>query len=155
MERKLDRLRVLYENFFMGVDRVPPNVSRRELNRLFVELQQVPIPRATMRFRFQTLLQRWVLLTTYWNRTMREIEAGTYRRDLNKASRHLAARGGAITEAEAVRLGIPAHRAKAFVARQSTITGGGSAPADGAVAGAEKPAAPGPADRAAARAEAA
>ena len=47
---------------------------------------------ATMRFRFQSLLQRWVLMTTYWNRTMREIEMGTYRRDLDKAHRHLAAR---------------------------------------------------------------
>ena len=156
MERKLDRLRVLYENFFMGVDRVPPNVPRRELNRLFVETQQVPIPRSTMRFRFQTLLQRWVLLTTYWNRTMREIEAGTYRRDVTKAYRHMAARGGAITEEEAVRLGIPAHRAKSFVARQNKAVGVVAAASGEAE---QKPAgdaaAPTPATRAAARAEAA
>ena len=121
MERKMDRLRVLYENFFMGVDRMPPNVPRRELNRLMVETQQTPLRNATMRFRFQTLQQRWVLLTTYWNRTLREIEMGTYRRDLDRANRHLAAKGGApMTEDEALRLGIPANRAKAFVARHNT-----------------------------------
>jgi hypothetical protein len=120
MERKMDRLRVLYENFFMGIDRTPPNVPRRELNRLMLEMQQTPVRNATMRFRFQTLQQRWVLLTTYWNRTLREIEMGTYRRDLDRANRHLASRGGApMTEDEALRLGIPAARAKAFVARHN------------------------------------
>jgi hypothetical protein len=45
---------------------------------------------------------------------------GTYRRDLDKANRHLAAKGGApMTEDEALRLGIPATRAKAFVARHN------------------------------------
>jgi hypothetical protein len=134
--RKLDRLRVLYESFFMGTERAPPNVPRRELNRLILELQQVPIPNATLRFRFQTLQQRWVLLTTYWNRTLREIEAGIYRRDIAKAHRHLAARGGAITEEEALRLGIPASRVKSFVSRQNRL---GGAPGTDAAAPAGPP----------------
>ena len=122
----MDRLRVLYENFFMGIDRTPPNVPRRDLNRLILEMQQTPIKNATMRFRFQTLQQRWVLMTTYWNRTLREIEIGTYRRDLDRANRHLAAKGGApMTEDEALRLGVPATRAKAFVARQQPAGGAG------------------------------
>src|SRR3954447_13843717 len=90
MERKLDRLRGLYESFFMGIERAPPNVPRREMNRLILEMQQVPIGNASLRFRFQSIMQRWVLFTAYWNRTMREIEAGTYRRDLARAQRHLA-----------------------------------------------------------------
>ena len=145
IERKMDRLRVLYENFFMGVDRMPPNVPRRELNRLMLEMQQTPLRNATMRFRFQTLQQRWVLLTTYWNRTLREIEMGTYRRDLDRANRHLAAKGGApMTEDEALRLGIPANRAKAFVARhnqQAAARAGAATTADG-VQPAPAPAAP-------------
>ena len=122
MERKLDRLRSLYESFFMGTERIPPNVPRRELNRLVIEMQQAPIGNAMLRFRFQSLLQRWVMLTTYWNRTMREIEAGTYARDLSKANRHLSARGSAMTEEEARRLGIPANRVKAFVGRQQKLS---------------------------------
>jgi hypothetical protein len=127
MERKLDRLRSLYESFFMGTERTPPNVPRRELNRLVVEMQQAPIGNAMLRFRFQSLLQRWVMLTTYWNRTMREIEAGTYARDLSKANRHLAARGTVMTEEEARRLGIPANRVKAFVGRQQKLSAARSA----------------------------
>jgi hypothetical protein len=121
MDKRLDRLRALYESFFMGIERMPPNVPRRDLNRMILEVQQVPIHNATMRFRFQSLSQRWVLLTTYWNRTFREIEAGTYRRDIARAQRHMADRGGAITEEEAVKLGIPSNRVKAFVARQDKL----------------------------------
>jgi hypothetical protein len=117
MERKMDRLRSLYESFFMGMERIPPDTQRRELNRMMLEMQQVPIGNAAMRFRFQALTQKWVLQTTYWNRTIREIEAGTYRRDVARTQRHLAERGGVITEEEALALGIPKSRVKAFVAR--------------------------------------
>jgi hypothetical protein len=118
MERKMDRLRSLYESYFMGTERTPPDTARREMNRMMLEMQQVPIGRASLRFRFQALTQKWVLHMTYWNRTMREIEAGTYRRDVARTQRHLAERGGAITEEEALALGIPKSRVKAFVARQ-------------------------------------
>lgn len=118
MERKMDRLRSLYESYFMGMEKIPPNHPRRELNRMMMEMQQVPIGNSALRFRFQALTQRWVLHMTYWNRTIREIEAGTYRRDVARTQRHLAARGGAITEEEALALGIPKNRVKAFVARQ-------------------------------------
>lgn len=118
MERKMDRLRSLYESFFMGMERIPPDTLRRELNRMMLEMQQVPIGSASLRFRFQAMSQKWVLHTTYWNRTMREIEAGTYRRDVARAQRHLSERGSAISEAEALALGIPKSRVKAFVAHQ-------------------------------------
>ncbi len=121
LDRKLDRLKSLYESFFLGVERQPPNVPRRELNRLILEMQQQKINNASMRFRFQSLLQKWVTHTSYWNRTLREIEMGTYRRDLAKAQRHLADKGGVLSEADAIALGIPATRAKAFAERQNQM----------------------------------
>ncbi len=117
----------LYETFFSGVERQPPNAPRRELNRLMLETQQMQIRNAALRFRFQSLSQRWILMTTYWNRTLREIEAGTYRKDVAKVSRRLAQKGAPLTEQEAVALGIPASRARALVARQ--IVRGGPGPA--------------------------
>lgn len=119
MTRKLERMRGLYESFFMGVERTPPNTLRHEMNRQILEMQQVPIGNASLRFRYQALTQRWVLLTTYWNRTMREIESGTLSRDVAKARRHMAQKGiTALTVEDATALGIPASRAKAFVAHQ-------------------------------------
>jgi hypothetical protein len=132
IERKLDRMRALYESFFMGIERAPPNVPRRELNRLILELQQIQIGNASLRFRFQAIMQRWVLFTSYWNRTMREIESGTYRRDVARAQRHMAEKGGVLSEQEAIALGIPAARARAFVERQQKMRariGKGAAPA--------------------------
>jgi hypothetical protein len=119
MGRKLERMRGLYESFFMGIERSPPNVLRREMNRQILEMQQVPIGNASLRFRYQAMTQRWVLLVTYWNRTMREIESGTLSRDLAKARRRMSQKGGgALTVEEALAMGIPANRAKAFVAHQ-------------------------------------
>ena len=117
MEKKIDRLRSMYESYFMGMERVPPNTPRRDMNRMMLEMQQVSIVASALRFRFQSLSQKWVLQSTYWNRTMREIGAGTFRRDVARTQRHLAERGGVITEAEALALGIPKSRVKAFVAR--------------------------------------
>jgi hypothetical protein len=117
MEKKMDRLRSMYESYFMGMERTPPNTQRHEMNRMMLEMQQVPIGNSSLRFRFQSLSQKWVLQSTYWNRTLREIEAGTYRRDVARTQRHLAERGGVITEDEALALGIPKSRVKAFVAR--------------------------------------
>jgi len=119
MGQKLERLRGLYESFFMGIERSPPEVLRRELNRQILEMQQLPISNASLRFRYHALTQRWVLLITYWNRTLREIEAGTFSRDLSKAKRRMAQKGiSTISLAEALAMGIPANRAKAFVAHQ-------------------------------------
>jgi hypothetical protein len=123
MEKKMDRLRSLYESYFMGMERIPPNTPRRDMNRMVLEMQQVVIGNSSLRFRFQSLSQKWVLQVTYWNRTMREIEAGTFRRDLARMQRHMAERGGAISEEEALAIGIPKNRVKAFVARQQRVAG--------------------------------
>lgn len=155
MERKFDRLRSMYESYFMGIERTAPAVPRREMNRLMLEMQQVNIQNAGLRFRFKSLAQKWVLFIAYWNRTLREIEQGTYVRDIAKVNRHLAQKGAALTEEEAVRLGIPANRVKAVLDRQQRMFGqkaGGPAVAEPAAPdrkpvspSAAEPAAPPPA----------
>lgn len=119
MERRFDRLKSLYESFFMGVEKQPPSVARREMNRLILATQQININKAALRFRFQTLNQRWVTYIAYWNRTMREMESGTYRRDVAKARRLMEKNGIEMTEEQAIAMGIPAGRAKAFVQQQN------------------------------------
>jgi hypothetical protein len=118
--RKFDRLKGLYEGHFLGAEKQAPSIPRRELNRLIVEMQQVQVRHVALRFRWNTLLQRWVTYTAYWNRTMREIENGTYRRDLARAQRHLA-QHGAINEQQALAMGIPQGRVKSFVEKQNTL----------------------------------
>lgn len=119
LEQKLDRLRALYESFFLGLDKRPPEVPRAELNRFIIEMQQVTIRNAALRFRFQTLQQRWSTHLTHWNRVLREMENGTYRRDVERAQRRLARRGETLSTDEAIALGIPVARAQAFVERHN------------------------------------
>jgi len=95
LEKRLERVRATYEAYFLGLERRPPEMARQQLHHKLLELQGVPIVNTALRFRFQNLVQRFTQLAGHWNRTMREIEAGTYRRDLEKAARHMAARDGA------------------------------------------------------------
>lgn len=94
VERALERVRATYESYFLGIERRAPELARQQVHHKLLELQTVPIVNTALRFRFQNLLQRFTQLAGHWNRTMREIEAGTYRRDVLKAARHMAARDG-------------------------------------------------------------
>ncbi|TXD35803.1 hypothetical protein FRC98_14090 [Lujinxingia vulgaris] len=87
LERQIDRLRVLYERYFNGVDRRPPSHQRQEVVRLSFELEHTFINNTAQKFRLRALVQRFQTFKTYWDRTLRQIEEGTYKRDRNKAER--------------------------------------------------------------------
>ena len=84
---KIDRLKTLYEQYFMGIEKMEPQVARKEVTRAMLLLQQQYIRNTALRFKFNTMLQKWNIYITYWNRILREIENGTYTRHLAKARR--------------------------------------------------------------------
>lgn len=90
---KIDRLKTLYEQYFMGIEKLEPQVSRKEVTRVMLTLQQQYIRNTALRFKFNTMLQKWNLYVTYWNRVLREIENGTYVRHLAKVKRKADAEG--------------------------------------------------------------
>ena len=95
LERKIDHLKVSYEKYFRGIDRLEPWPERRDVERRVREFLRDP-PRTTMaRFRFANLRQRLTSLETYWNRVARQIEEGTHPLVLMRAKRRL---GGARPE---------------------------------------------------------
>src|SRR5947209_6859448 len=79
LEGKIERVRVLYEQYFMGIVKVEPQVPRKEALRGLMLYSQIHIRNTGQRFRFHSMQQKWNIYLTYWNRTMREIEAGTYK----------------------------------------------------------------------------
>ena len=91
VERTIERVRGLFEAHFLGIERRAPEVQRQELQRKLDEVRRVPISNTAQKFRLDTLVQRVTVLSTYWTRTLREIEMGTYRRDVFKAQRHQGA----------------------------------------------------------------
>ena len=87
LEQRTDRLKQLYEQYFMGIERMEPMVARKECTRTILLLQQQYIRNTGLRFRFNTMLQKWNIYTTHWNRVLREIENGTYTRHVQRAVR--------------------------------------------------------------------
>lgn len=91
-EVKLKRLKALYEQWFQGIERIEPQVARKDLERLFARLTKDKPRNTAARFRLQQLTARYAIYLTYWGRIARQIEEGTYERDLRRAQR---ARGAA------------------------------------------------------------
>lgn len=98
LQRLMDRCKVMYEQYFLGIQKLPPNTLHTELERKFRSLTQRHISNTAMRFRFSTLSQKFGSYNTYWKRTMRQIENGTYLRDIARVGRKAARTGGEIPE---------------------------------------------------------
>jgi len=86
-EVQLSRIKHLYEQWFQGIERIEPQIPRKQFDRMLHNLRKVKPRNTALRFRFQTLIQRYTTLQTYWRRIGRQIEEGTYRRDLLRARR--------------------------------------------------------------------
>lgn len=87
LETRLERLRALYDQYFMGIERMEPAVPRKDVERRFQTLRREQIRNTGLRFRFQMLLQRYNTYQTYWHRICRQIEDGTYKRHVARAQR--------------------------------------------------------------------
>jgi len=85
LEIAVDRLRSLYEQYFMGIERVEPMVPRKDVDRRIYTVRKEQIRNTALRFRFQMILQRYNTYQTHWQRICREIENGTFKRHLARA----------------------------------------------------------------------
>lgn len=87
LEVNLDRLRALYEQYFLGIERIEPSVARKTVDRQFWAMKRVVVRNTARRFRFQTLVQRYNTLQQHWMKVCRQIENGTYVRHVQRAKR--------------------------------------------------------------------
>lgn len=88
LEQKLSRLRALYEQYFMGIERTPPRTARKEVVRLIRRAETAAVRNTAMKFKIRSLVQRFNSYKSYWNRVERQIEEGTYKRDVRRAQRN-------------------------------------------------------------------
>ncbi len=88
IEAELAELRAAYEQYFLGVERHPPNARHDALKRRMQELKGLFVRQTAVKFRIQTVSARLTTFERLWDRSLKEIEAGTYRRDLSRAKRH-------------------------------------------------------------------
>ncbi len=85
LEERVDRLRNIYEQYFLGFEKIEPMVPRKDVDRRFALLRKEQIRNTAVRFRFQMVTQRYNTYAMHWVRICRQIEAGTYKRHLRKA----------------------------------------------------------------------
>ncbi len=78
---RIEKLRVRYQGFFLGLEKLPPLFERDQLEK-FIRLTPLnDARRAVHKFRFQALLQRYRTMAVYWDRIMRELEEGKITRE--------------------------------------------------------------------------
>jgi hypothetical protein len=103
LETRLERLRALYEQYFMGIERIEPQIPRKDVDRRIYVLRREKIRNTAKRFKLQTIISRYNTFQQYWQRICREIENGTYKRHVLRAER--IAPGELLTIAARRRLG--------------------------------------------------
>jgi hypothetical protein len=78
LEQNLFQLKILYDKYFCGLERVEPMRERDLLRKHLREMMRNPINNSVQRYRFQTLRARWNSLDQYINRNLVMIERGTH-----------------------------------------------------------------------------
>lgn len=87
LEPKIERLKSLYQQYFMGIEKIPPHVLRKDVERTIFRMRRSKLQNTRIRFKFQQLVQRYNTYDQYWGRILRQIEKGTYKRDLRRAAK--------------------------------------------------------------------
>jgi hypothetical protein len=98
LDTALDRVKVLYEQYFLGIQKQPPTYLHTDVERKIRDITQLQVRNTALRYRFATLQQKFGSYNAYWRRTLRQIENGTYPRNLSKIGRKAARTGAAVPE---------------------------------------------------------
>lgn len=77
-ERRLFVLKLSYEKYFSGIERIEPVKEREDVRRMLRDLTLEPITNARQRFRFQNLRARYNSQDLYLTRNLVQIERGTH-----------------------------------------------------------------------------
>ena len=85
LEQGISELKHAYEQYFHGFERLPPSKLHDELARLVRDLSSTSFANTATRFRRNNTVARYRSLSSYWQRIMRQIEEGTYKRDQRRA----------------------------------------------------------------------
>ncbi len=83
-ERKIEALKVTYEQYFLDIIVFPPDKEHAEVKKMKKDLLAAPFKQVTHSFRLRQLITRYQTYDTYWVRTLKARE-GRYSRDVFKA----------------------------------------------------------------------
>ncbi|MDP9191767.1 MAG: hypothetical protein M3P06_08690 [Acidobacteriota bacterium] len=76
LEEDIRRLKNRYDQFFNGIQKIPPSFERHQVEAVIHEISKQKMRDNTRRFRFNTILSRYNQFREMWARKMREREEG-------------------------------------------------------------------------------
>jgi len=79
-EPLIEQLNNLYAIYFAGVEKLPPNERRQQLEALMSQLSVMHKPNPTYRFRVDTLVTRFVTYKDRWDKLLKDLESGKLKR---------------------------------------------------------------------------
>ena len=59
-------MRALYEQYFIGIEKIEPQIPRKDVERRIWVLRREQIRNTGLRFKFQMLVQRYNTFQQYW-----------------------------------------------------------------------------------------
>ena len=87
LEAELAELRAAYDLYFQGVERIPPQKKHDAFKKALKALKSSFVRQTAAKFRIESITQKLQTYERLWERTLKEIESGTYRRDLARIKR--------------------------------------------------------------------
>ncbi len=91
LETGIESLRLAYEKYFGGIERVPPSKQRSKLEKAMRNVETRGVTNTVIRFRLNGLRARFITYKHYWTRMENQLERGMSRRDLLRRRRIQAA----------------------------------------------------------------
>jgi hypothetical protein len=85
LQHRLEELRRAYDIFFQGLERVVPEVQRAAFTKELARHRAGQNLSSAERFRLQQLQQRLTSYARLWDRSLRQMESGTFRRKTSRA----------------------------------------------------------------------
>jgi hypothetical protein len=78
LEQRIFLLKIEYEKYFSGIERIEPVRDREEVRRMLRDLMEEQLKSSAQRFRFQSLKSRFQSFELYWTRNLVMIERGIH-----------------------------------------------------------------------------
>ncbi|MBI5286694.1 MAG: hypothetical protein HY878_03785 [Deltaproteobacteria bacterium] len=82
LDSKINRLKIEYEQYFAKLLKREPTKLRDEIEKFILRYSNQPIHNTALRFKYNTLVARYVSYKQYWSRILRQMEEGVYERGL-------------------------------------------------------------------------
>lgn len=82
LDGDLAKLKIKFDQYFIGIERTAPSDELERIRRGVMALRRSTLRNSALKFRIDTLYQKFKSYEQLWTKTIREIEEGTYRKDV-------------------------------------------------------------------------